>query len=113
MTAQLNLSYTTISSPISGITAAALQQDGAYISQANSQLTTVRALSPIWVNFSLSENELKKIRDQMEQGVLRAPPDRGYVVEVILVGGAIFPVKRTKVSRRAHRRSVPNTTSGV
>ena len=92
VTAQLNLSYTTIASPLVGITAAALQQDGAYISQVNNQLTTVMALSPMWVNFSVSENEIQKVRDQIATGVLRAPPDRGYVVEVVLVDGSLYPV---------------------
>jgi len=91
VTAKLNLSYTMIVAPVAGITAAAMQQDGAYINAQNSQLTTVYALSPIWVNFSLSENELKKLRDEVSQGLLRAPPGRGYVVEVILVDGSIFP----------------------
>ena len=59
-TAQLNLSYCTITSPVTGITGAALQQDGTYINQQNSQLTTVAVLSPIWVNFSLSENEMQR-----------------------------------------------------
>lgn len=83
--AQLNLSYTSIVSPVAGITGAALQQDGAYINQQNSQLTTVMVLSPMWVNFSVSENELKKLQDQIATGQLRPPPDRSYVVEVVLV----------------------------
>ena len=43
----LNLSYCTITSPIDGITSAALQQDGAYINVQNSKLTTVSALDYI------------------------------------------------------------------
>jgi membrane fusion protein (multidrug efflux system) len=61
--AQLNLSYTQITSPVAGITSAALQQDGTYINQQNSQLTSVMVQSPIWVNFSVSENEMKRYRD--------------------------------------------------
>ena len=90
-TAQLNLSYTTITSPVAGVTSAAVQTDGTYISSANSQLTTVAVLSPIWVNFSLSENELQKLRNQMAKGLLQKPKDDSYVVEVILVDGSIFP----------------------
>src|SRR5262249_28767010 len=60
--AQLNLSYCTITSPVTGITSAALQQDGAYISPATSQLTSVAVLSPIWVNFSISEQERQNYR---------------------------------------------------
>jgi membrane fusion protein (multidrug efflux system) len=89
--AKLNLSYTVIASPVNGITSAALQQDGTYINQQNSQLTTVEALSPMWVNFSLSENELQNYRDQMAKGTLRSPKDKNYDVEVILVDGSIFP----------------------
>lgn len=92
VTAQLNLSYTTIASPVAGITSAALQHDGAYVDQQNSRLTTVMVLSPIWVNFSVSENEFKKLRDEIDRGVLRVPPDRGFMVEIVLVDGSTFPV---------------------
>ncbi|SEM22899.1 membrane fusion protein, multidrug efflux system [Syntrophus gentianae] len=90
-TSRLNLSYCTISSPIDGITGAAMQQDGAYISTGNNQLTTVMALSPIWVNFSLSENEMQNYRNQMAKGLLKPPANNSYEVEIILVDGTVFP----------------------
>jgi len=90
-TQKLNLSYCTITSPVNGITGAALQQDGSYVNALNSQLTTVAVLNPIWVNFSLSENELKKYRDQVAKGEIRAPAGHRYVIEVVLVDGSIFP----------------------
>ncbi len=90
-TAELNLSYCTITSPVAGITSAAQQQEGTYINMQNSLLTTVAALSPIWVNFSISENELKKLRDQITTGQLRPPRDENYEVEIILVDGALYP----------------------
>lgn len=89
--AKLNLSYTVITSPVNGISGAALQQDGTYINPQNSQLTTVEALSPMWVNFSLSENELQAYRDQVSRGKLVAPKDLSYEIEVILVDGSVFP----------------------
>lgn len=89
--AKLDLSYCTIVSPVAGITGAAQQQDGTYISPQNSLLTTVAVLSPIWVNFSLSENELQKYRDQAARGVLRAPATGEYEVEVLLPDGSLFP----------------------
>ena len=75
-TAQLNLSYCTITSPVTGITGAALQQDGTYINQQNSQLTTVAVLSPMWVNFSLSENEMQRFRDQIARKLIIRPAGR-------------------------------------
>lgn len=89
--AKLNLSYTVITSPVNGITSAALQQDGTYINQQNSQLTTVEALSPMWVNFSLSENELQRYRDEIDKGSIVPPADKNYSVEVILIDGSVFP----------------------
>lgn len=90
-TAELNLSYCTILSPIDGVTGAALQQDGAYISTGNNELTTVMALSPMWVNFSVSENELQNYRNQIAKGLLRPPPNHSYDIEIILVDGTIYP----------------------
>lgn len=90
-TAKLNLSYCTIVSPVAGITGAALQQDGAYLSALNSQLTTVAVLSPMWVEFSLSENEMRRYHNEVAAGKLRAPKDKNYEVQVILVDGSIFP----------------------
>ena len=67
-TAELNLSYTTIASPLNGVSAAAQQKVGAYLNPANSQLTTVSSLHPMWVNFSISENEFSAYRDQVDKG---------------------------------------------
>ena len=90
-TANLNLSYCTIRSPVTGTTGAAVQQDGTYISPQNSLLTTVAVLSPIWVNFSISENEMQAFREQVTGGRVRPPADGSYVVEVLLVDGSLFP----------------------
>lgn len=89
--AKLDLSYTTISSPVTGVSSAALQTDGTYISPQNSLLTTVAVLSPMWVNFNISENEMQKFRDQIAQGVLLTPQGREYEVEIVLVDGSVFP----------------------
>ncbi len=90
-TAKLNLSYTTITSPVTGISSAAQQTDGTYIGTQNSLLTTVAVLSPIWVNFSLSENEMQQYREQIRRGLLRVPKGENYEIEVILVDGSLFP----------------------
>lgn len=92
-TALLNLSYCTITSPLYGITSAALEQDGSYINIQNSKLTTVAALNPMWVNFSISENEIQAFRQQIAKGILIAPKVDEYDVEIILVDGSLFPHK--------------------
>lgn len=89
--AKLNLSYTVITTPVTGVSSSAQQAEGTYINPQNSLLTNVAVLSPMYVNFSLSENEQQKFKDQIKKGLLREPPDRNYLVEVILVDGSIFP----------------------
>lgn len=90
-TAKLNLSYTVITSPVTGVSSSAQQTDGTYISPQNSLLTNVAVLSPMWVNFSISENEQQNLNEQVRKGLLREPPGRNYTIEVILVDGSIFP----------------------
>lgn len=90
-TATLNLSYTTIASPLTGVSAAAQQKEGAYLSPGNNLLTTVSSLHPMWVNFSVSENEFKSYLDEIAKGLIVPPKDKNYVVELIQVDGSLFP----------------------
>lgn len=90
--AQLNLGYTTIKSPITGLSSFARQQDGSYVTATGSGLLTyVYQLDPMWVNFSISENELLKYRDEITRGRLRFPPNDEFVVTLVLADGSEFP----------------------
>jgi membrane fusion protein (multidrug efflux system) len=89
--AKLNLSYTVIAAPVTGITSSAQQADGTYLSPANSLLTTVAVISPTYVNFSVSENDRLGYRDQMAKGLLREPKDKNYIAEIVLADGSLFP----------------------
>ncbi len=89
--AKLNLSYTVITSPVTGITSSAEQADGTYLNPSNSQLTTVTVISPAYVNFSISENDRLRYRDQVAKGLLIEPKDRKYIAEVVLADGSIYP----------------------
>lgn len=57
--AELNLSYTSVSAPIGGITGRAQRSEGSLVNVGTdtSLLTTVTQTDPIWVRFSLSESE--------------------------------------------------------
>lgn len=93
LTAQLNLSYCTIRSPLYGVSSDALQKDGSYINAENSLLTNVSQLDPIWINFSLSENQLQKYRNETSSGLLIPPKNDEYEIEIFLVDGSTFPYK--------------------
>jgi membrane fusion protein (multidrug efflux system) len=93
-TAQLNLSYTTISSPLNGLSSDAKKQEGSYVTPGESGLlTTVSQMDPIYVNFSLSENETLKYRDEIAAGRLKFPPRSDFLVEVVLADGTVAPEK--------------------
>ncbi len=89
-TAQLNLGYTTIRSPLTGLSSFAKVQDGAYIGSENSLLTYVEQVDPIYVNFSLSENTILSINDQRKKGLLVPPKNDDYQVEVTLANGKVY-----------------------
>jgi membrane fusion protein (multidrug efflux system) len=90
-TAQLNLSYTTIRSPVDGVSSYAVVANGTYLNPQNAQLTTVSVLTPMWINFSISENELERIRNDVRAGSLKLPEGGKFVVEVEMVDGNLFP----------------------
>jgi membrane fusion protein (multidrug efflux system) len=91
--AQLNLSYTTITSPVGGLSSFAKVQDGAYVDVQNSLLTYVAKLDPIRVNFSLSENETLRARADLTRQLLKSAPRNQYVVDVVLADGSVFPTQ--------------------
>lgn len=60
--AELNLSYTTVTAPVSGVSGRAVRSEGSLVSAgADSLLTTISQVDPIWVRFSLSESDLDKL----------------------------------------------------
>lgn len=89
--AKLNLSYTTITSPVDGVSSYAIVADGTYLSPSNAQLTTVSVLSPMWINFSISENEMQRIRNDVKAGRLKLPESGSLAVQIELVDGTLFP----------------------
>ena len=89
--AELNLGYTTIKSPVTGISSYATQREGAYVGFGNSLLTYVAQIDPIWVEFSVSENQLLKARADERAGRLRSPSAGEFVVEIVLADGSTFP----------------------
>jgi len=91
--AQLDLSYTTIVSPVDGVSSYAAVADGTYVSPQNSQLTTISVLTPMWINFSISENEMERIRSQVQKGLIKLPENNQFIVEIELVDGSLFPYK--------------------
>jgi membrane fusion protein (multidrug efflux system) len=90
--AEINLSYTTILSPVTGVTSFARKQPGSFVTPgADSLLTYVSALDPMRVNFSISENELLRYRKLMADKKLAPAPGEKYTVKIVLADGTVVP----------------------
>ena len=89
--AKLNLGYATITAPVTGLSSFAKKQDGSYIDASNSLLTYVAKLDPMWINFSLSENEMLDVRTQTQNGTLKLPPLGKLEVQIVLADGSTYP----------------------
>ncbi|MDR2366309.1 MAG: efflux RND transporter periplasmic adaptor subunit [Zoogloeaceae bacterium] len=86
--AELNLSWTTVAAPVSGISGRADKSVGNLITVGtDSLLTTVYQNDPIWARFSLAENEIARLPG----GKLTTRTLTG--VELILPDGSAYPGK--------------------
>jgi membrane fusion protein (multidrug efflux system) len=70
--AELNLSYTNVTSPISGIAGRFELSEGALVNANTSLLTKVSQITPIWVRFSLSDNELAQLGGPLTQANVKS-----------------------------------------
>jgi membrane fusion protein (multidrug efflux system) len=90
--AEINLSYTTIRSPLTGVTSFARKQPGSFISPGpDSLLTYVSALDPMRVNFSVSENEQLRYQKLISEKKLNRPAEGKYTVKIVLADGTVVP----------------------
>lgn len=76
--AALNLSYVSVTAPISGVTGRAQRSEGSLVNAGTDSalLTTVSQTDPIWVRFSFSEIEYAQLRKGIKKvGVKLVMPD--------------------------------------
>jgi membrane fusion protein (multidrug efflux system) len=67
--AELNLSYTRVTAPVSGMAGRFQFSEGALVTAGTSLLTTIVQVSPIWVRFSLSDGELATLGGHMNSSM--------------------------------------------
>ena len=88
--ARLNLSYTRVEAPISGITSRALQSEGSLVQAQQTLLTTISQIDPIHVIFSFTEAEHLKFTRAVEEGRLVLPKDGKFDVKLKLADGSEY-----------------------
>jgi membrane fusion protein (multidrug efflux system) len=93
--AELNLGYTVIRSPVNGVASRALQRQGSYVNAMtdSAQLTYVASLDPMWVNFSVSQNQMTRIRSEIASGRVVMPKGGELKVALTLSDGSAYPEK--------------------
>lgn len=95
--AELDLSFTTITSPITGRISRTLVTAGNWISAGSvsgtTLLTTIVSENPIYLYFDVSENNYLKYKRLTEQGVNGSAAELGASVEIALPDDKGFPYK--------------------
>lgn len=89
---KLELSYTTVTAPISGMIGKALKKPGDLVdTTANSLLCNITAQDPMYVTFSASEKDLLEQRTAEQAGRIIPPAKNDYEVEIVLLDGTVYP----------------------
>lgn len=83
--AQLNLSWTTVTAPVSGISGRAIKSEGSLIGTADATpITSIYQTNPMWVRFGLSESDTASLPGgQLKAGMVGR-------VELILPDGSVY-----------------------
>ena len=81
--AELNLSYTEVVAPISGVSGRAVNSEGSLVTAGTDSalLTTISQTNPIWVRFSLSESEYATLRSNEANAIVRIVMQDGRVYD--------------------------------
>lgn len=87
----LNLGYTRVVAPISGLSSRAQKSEGSLATANETLLTTISQIDPIWVVFSISENEQLRLNRAVAAHQLELPKDNGYDVTIELSDGSTLP----------------------
>ncbi|TCK44603.1 membrane fusion protein (multidrug efflux system) [Paraburkholderia sp. BL8N3] len=91
-TAQINLGYTDVVSPITGRTGLSQVTPGAYVqASAATLLTTVQQLDPVYVDLTQSSVDGLKLRRQIQEGRLQTNGANAAKVTLVLEDGRVYP----------------------
>ncbi|WP_374349577.1 efflux RND transporter periplasmic adaptor subunit [Chitinimonas sp.] len=85
--AHIDLGYTDVRAPINGVVGRALKVEGALANaQGDSLLATMAQTDPMYVNFSVSDDDRNKLQAQLASGELKLP-DGKYSVHLKAADG--------------------------
>ncbi|HUQ74682.1 MAG TPA: efflux RND transporter periplasmic adaptor subunit [Burkholderiales bacterium] len=88
--ARLNLGYTKVEAPVSGVASRALRSEGSLVSGPDVLLTTVMQVDPIWVNFGIPDNDQARLQKDLQAGRVAMPGDGHFEVALVLPDGSQY-----------------------
>jgi membrane fusion protein (multidrug efflux system) len=88
--ARLNLEYSRVESPITGVTSRSVVSEGSLVSGPNVLLTTVTQTDPMYVNFGIPDRDRLAIRRDVEAGRLKLPADGRFKATIRLADGSVY-----------------------
>lgn len=90
--AKLDLGYATVRSPIAGVIGARLQDTGSYVGPAAEvHLATVRNVDPLYVRYSVSEQDILRWQRMTAEGLVNEVEVEDLGVEIVLPDGRLYP----------------------
>jgi membrane fusion protein (multidrug efflux system) len=89
--ANINLGYASVTSPIAGRIGRALVTEGALVGQGEAtQLAVVQQIDPMYVNFTQSANDVLRLRKAVESGQIKRVGTAGASVRIVLEDGILY-----------------------
>jgi membrane fusion protein (multidrug efflux system) len=94
--AEINLGYTTVTSPVAGRIGRSAVTEGAYVQQAQATLlATVQQLDPVYVDLTQSSVEVLRLRRDLEEGRLQSAGKGEAKVRLVLEDGREYGLPGT------------------
>jgi membrane fusion protein (multidrug efflux system) len=93
---QIDLDYTTVKAPISGITSQETVSEGSLMVAGDpnaSLLSNITQLDPIYVNFAAPDSDVESVRSSLQNGSLVLPEDGKMSVRITLGDNSIYPLE--------------------
>ena len=93
-TAEINLAYTHVYAPITGIIGKSEFTEGALVTQnQQTALATIQQLDPIYVDLGESVNDLLQTKKEIAEGQIHLNQDNKVEVSLVFENGQVYPEK--------------------
>jgi membrane fusion protein (multidrug efflux system) len=110
--AQLNVDYTTVKSPITGVVGKVQVDRGNLVGKADpTLLATVSAIDPIYADFPIAEVDYMKLAARIKLDPSGRVQGEAPTISLLLADGSVFPHKglcRVRGSRRRRGKPAPS-----